>query len=69
MASSQELIKLAGYYGVQTAYYGMNRQRHSASVESLISVLKLVGAHVEKIGDVATAARDYEQEQWRSDIF
>ncbi len=61
----QQLRQLAQLYGVQTAYYDVNRQRRPASAESLLEVLRVFGAPVEHMTDVPGALRERRQLQWR----
>lgn len=56
------LRELAGLYGVQTAYYDMKGQRQTASVESLLAVLKSMDAPVERLADVPAALEAYAQQ-------
>jgi len=50
---------------VQTAYYGLHRRRCQASQESLLGVLKALGAPVASIGDVPAALRERKQSLYR----
>ena len=59
------LHKLAHLYGVQTAYYNVAHRRCQASTESLLAILKALGAPVENLDDVPSALRQRNQEQWR----
>ncbi len=52
------LRTLARLYGVQTAYYGINRQRHEATAEALLATLRGLGAPLETVEDVPTALRE-----------
>ena len=58
------LRTLARLYGVQTAYYGINRQRHEASAEALLATLRGLGAPLETVEDVPTALREKRIEAW-----
>ena len=51
------LHRLAQLYSVQTAYYGVGRRRVNASAESLLAVLKALGAQLNSIRDVPQAIR------------
>ena len=59
------LYYLARLYGIQTAYYDVNHQRQQASVESLVAVLRSLGAHVASLRDVPSAWRQRRQILWR----
>jgi 4-alpha-glucanotransferase len=61
----QELRRLASLYGVQTAYYSADHQRRPASAQSLVAVLKGLGAAVEHPGDAPAALRERQQELLR----
>lgn len=52
------LSKLALMYGVQTAYYDVDKRRQTASPEALLLVLRAMGAPVETFGDVQDALRE-----------
>lgn len=62
---TRTLHQLARLYGVQTAYYDVDHRRQPASVESLLAVLRSMGAHVKSMADVPSALRDYHQQFWR----
>jgi 4-alpha-glucanotransferase len=49
------LLKLAQLYGIQTAFYGIHQKRHTASVESLLAILKSLEAPVQSMEDVSSA--------------
>jgi 4-alpha-glucanotransferase len=49
---------------VQTAYYGQHR-RHQAPTESLLAVLKAMGAHLNTLNDVPSALRERRQSLYR----
>ena len=59
------LHKLAHLYRVQTAYYDVAHRRRPAPAESLLAVLRALGAHVETFNDVASAWRQRRQELWQ----
>src|SRR5262249_1302850 len=54
---NRKLAELAKLYGVQTSYKDMRKQRQEASVESVLLVLRALGAPVERMGDVSAALR------------
>lgn len=55
------LDELARLYNVQTAYYGLHHRRKQASVESLLGVLKVLGAPVNSVNDIPSALRERRQ--------
>ena len=59
------LHQLAHLYGVQTAYYDVNRHRKQASAESLLAVLRSLGAPVACLQDVPSAWRERQQALWQ----
>ncbi|MBN1863093.1 MAG: 4-alpha-glucanotransferase [Dehalococcoidales bacterium] len=64
-ASGSLLHRLARLYGIQTAYYDVNRRRRQASAESLVAVLRSLGAPMAGLGEVASAWRQRRQELWQ----
>ncbi|RLC94507.1 MAG: 4-alpha-glucanotransferase [Chloroflexi bacterium] len=62
------LQRLAHEYGVQTAYYDVNRQRQTASVEVLLAVLQSLGAPVARVEDVPQALRERRQAAWERPV-
>ena len=56
--SNGNLYRLARLYNVQTAHYDVNHRRRQASVESLLAVLKALGAPVASLNDVPSALRE-----------
>jgi len=62
---SVHLRQLARLYGVQTAYYDVNRHRQQASEESLLAVLHSLGASVASLQDVLSAWRERKQALWQ----
>jgi len=59
------LHQLARLYGVQTAYYDVNHHRQQASEESLLAVLRSLGASVASVQDVPSAWRERQQVLWQ----
>jgi 4-alpha-glucanotransferase len=59
------LHQLARLYGIQTAYYDVNHQRQPASVESLVAILRSLGAHMVSLQDVSSAWRQRRQALWQ----
>ncbi|MFC2048423.1 4-alpha-glucanotransferase [Chloroflexota bacterium] len=59
------LYYLARLYGVQTAYYDVKHHRQQASNESLLAVLRSLGAPVATLQDVPSAWRERQQAVWQ----
>jgi 4-alpha-glucanotransferase len=55
------LRELARLYGIQTAYYDVAHRRKSASPDTLLLVLKALGAPLESFDDVPAALRERRQ--------
>jgi len=55
------LSQLARLYNVQTAYYDVTRKRRQASVESLLAILRALGAPVASPDDVTETWRERRQ--------
>jgi 4-alpha-glucanotransferase len=53
-----DLYRLARLYNVQTAYYGVERRRRAAAPESLLAVLRALGAPLASFRDVPAALRE-----------
>ena len=67
-ASTREtrwLERLAHAYGVQTAYSDITHRRIRVSPQTLLAVLKALGAPLEKAKDARDALREHEQARWR----
>lgn len=62
------LRQLARLHGVQTAYYDVSGSRKEASPESLLRVLRALGAPVETLRDVPAALRERRQATWQRGI-
>src|SRR5437868_7810301 len=62
------LRELARLYGVQTAYYDIERQRKRAAPEALLAVLRALGAPVERLADVPAALRARRAAPWRQGV-
>jgi 4-alpha-glucanotransferase len=60
-SSARFLHQLARLYGVQTAYYDVNHHRQQASQESLLAVLRSLGAPVANLQDLPSAWRQRQQ--------
>lgn len=63
-AATNSLQELASLYGVQTAYYGVDKKRRPASAEALLAVLLSLGAPVQGLKSVPDAVRQRRQELW-----
>jgi 4-alpha-glucanotransferase len=59
------LHRLARAHGVQASFTDADRRRRRAPTESLLAVLQILGAAVERPDDASTALRDRELAQWR----
>jgi 4-alpha-glucanotransferase len=65
-ASGTRLLhRLARLYGIQTAYYDVNHRRQQASVESLVVVLRSLGAPMASLQDVPPAWQQRRQALWQ----
>ena len=64
--ATRPLHELARLYGVQTAYYNGLHQRRAASVDTLLSILKALGAPLEKPADASSALRERQKELWQN---
>jgi 4-alpha-glucanotransferase len=65
-ASGTRLLhRLARLYGIQTAYYDVNHQRQPVSVDSLVAILRSLGAPVTSLQDVASEWRQRRQALWQ----
>ena len=62
------LWTLAHMYGVQTAFYDVERRRQQASLESLLRVLRALGADVGTFADVPDALRARRRELWTQGV-
>jgi len=67
-SSVRFLHQLARLYGVQTAYYDVNHHRQQASEESLMAILRSLGAPVVSLQDVPSAWRERQQVLWQQVI-
>jgi 4-alpha-glucanotransferase len=59
------LHKLAHLYGVQTAYYDVSHRRRQVSVDTLLAILKSLGAPIATLKDTPSAWRQRRQELWQ----
>jgi len=60
------LHRLAALYGVQTAYYDVYGRLQRASVESLLAVLRALGAPLRDLREVPEALRARREAHWRA---
>ena len=63
--SIELLNKLADVYGVQTAYHSDRGENCQASPDSLLAVLRVLGAPVQRLEDAGDALRQRWQAFWR----
>jgi 4-alpha-glucanotransferase len=61
----QSLRELAALYGVETSYWTGGGEERVAEPEALLRVLRVLGAPVEREGDVPGAVRQRRQEAWQ----
>jgi 4-alpha-glucanotransferase len=64
-SGNQFLNDLARLYGIQTAYYDTSHRWQRASAESLLAVLRVLGAPITTQQDVPLAWRERRQAIWR----
>jgi 4-alpha-glucanotransferase len=67
-AGTRFLHRLARLYGIQTAYYDVSHQRRPASADSLVAVLRSLGAPMESREDVPQAWRQKRQALWQQPL-
>jgi 4-alpha-glucanotransferase len=61
-----ELTELASRYGIQPSYLDVANRRQDASPETLLSVLKLLGAPLERMEDAAEALQSHRRQSWHT---
>jgi 4-alpha-glucanotransferase len=59
------LNQLSHLYGIQTAYYDVNHHRQKASTESLLAMLRSLGAPMATLQDIPLAWRERRQSMWQ----
>ena len=59
------LHRLAHLYGIQTAYYDVNHHRQKVATESLLAVLRSLGAPIVTTQDVTSAWRERRLALWK----
>ncbi len=62
------LYSLARLYGIQTAYYDVSHHRQQASTESLLAVLRSLGASLATLQNVRSAWREQRQALWQRSL-
>jgi len=62
------LLKLAKLYGIQTAYYGSDHKRNPAQAESILAILKSLGAPTVSWSDLQSAYQARREWIWRKII-
>jgi 4-alpha-glucanotransferase len=65
---NSQLNNLAGFLGVKTSYTDFKGQIITASNESLVAVLKALGAHLDNLEDLPSALREQRQTHWQKII-
>jgi len=65
LSSVRLLHQLAHLYGIQTTYYDVNHHRQQASGESLLAILRSLGAPLSALQDVPSAWRERKQALWQ----
>ena len=64
-STTRALHQLARLYGIQTAYYDVAHRRRQTSVETLLAVLRALGAPVQSLVDIPAALRERRQALWQ----
>jgi 4-alpha-glucanotransferase len=64
-SAQHHLRQLADSYGVEHGYHDDLKRWHDADAESLMAVLRILGAHLHDLGDVEAALRERRQSLWR----
>ena len=62
------LRDLAAKHGIQTSHQDMFGHRTVASAESLLEILRVLGAPIQRLDDVPRALRDHELRSWQSGL-
>ncbi|MFH0941957.1 MAG: 4-alpha-glucanotransferase [Chloroflexota bacterium] len=65
MSETSLLHQLCHQHGIQTAYYDMRRHREYAPTESLLAMLRSLGAPVATLADAGPALREHRQKVWQ----
>ncbi len=61
-----DLSELASRYGIQPSYLDVAKNRQEASPETLLAVLKLLGAPLERMDDAAEALQAHRRQTWQA---
>jgi 4-alpha-glucanotransferase len=61
-----DLTELASRYGIQPSYLDVAKNRQEASPETLLAVLRLLGAPLERMDDAAEALQAHRRETWQA---
>ena len=67
-AATDQLDHLANLHGINTSYLDMKGHLKSASVESLLAVLKALGTPISGLSDVPAAIREKQQNHWQQPL-
>lgn len=62
------LHSLARLYDIQSSYYDVHRRLTESAPEGILQILRILGAPVEQMADLADALREREQALWRRGI-
>jgi 4-alpha-glucanotransferase len=65
LSSIRCLHQLARLYGVQTAYYDVFHRRQQASSESILAILRSLGAAIARFEDIPSTYRERRQALWQ----
>lgn len=65
-AAITPLRQLAALHGVQNTYHGIDREWKTSRTDTLVSILRALGAPVNTPDDAPTAVRECRQQQWRN---
>ncbi len=64
-SSDTELKELARLFGVETSYQDAFGKQQEAAPDSLLRILQILGAPLQRASDAADALREYRQATWR----
>src|SRR6185436_13115458 len=62
------LRELASRHGIQPSHQDMFGNRTVASAESLLEILRVLGAPINRLDDVPKALREHELRSWQSGL-
>ncbi len=63
---SPELAQLAEAFGVETSYADMTHRMHNSPIESVMAVLRMLGAPLDRADQAAEALRDRQRRLWQT---